>query len=183
MGIIICYCYHRTCRLWLDERWFWSIWGFVYFMSNQFRMLPSWPIYFLQPFLWFGIVIMNGYANQSWVVCKELMPCQYKTLYCIITLHYSFQVACRRDAIYYLIWITHLQFIEAKWRIFASVQHANMASDNGLSCVRRQAIIGTSETLWNIFGSNFAENWNVFIEEKASEVFGWGPIDNNRALV
>ena len=34
--------------------------------------------------------------------------------------------------------------IEAKWRIYASVNHAIISSDNGLSPVRRQAIIRTN---------------------------------------
>ena len=34
--------------------------------------------------------------------------------------------------------------IEAEWRIYASVKHTNIGSDNGLSPGRRRAIIWTS---------------------------------------
>ena len=37
--------------------------------------------------------------------------------------------------------------IEAKWRIYTSVQFTNIGSDNGLSPVRRQAIIITNAAI------------------------------------
>ena len=37
-----------------------------------------------------------------------------------------------------------LKLVEAEWRIYASAEHTNIASDNGLSPVRRQAVIWTS---------------------------------------
>ena len=40
--------------------------------------------------------------------------------------------------------------IEAEWPIYASAQHANIASDNGLSPVRRQAIIWTNAGILSI---------------------------------
>ena len=39
---------------------------------------------------------------------------------------------------------------EAVWCIYASVQHANIASDNGLSPVQRQAIIWTNAAILSI---------------------------------
>ena len=39
------------------------------------------------------------------------------------------------------------QFIEPEWRIYASVEHTNIGSDNGLSPVRRQAIIWTDDAI------------------------------------
>ena len=44
--------------------------------------------------------------------------------------------------------IMHLsKLIEAEWRIYASVKHTNIASDNGLSPIRRQAIIWTNAVI------------------------------------
>ena len=40
--------------------------------------------------------------------------------------------------------------IEAKGRIYASAQHANITSDNGLSPVRHQAIIWTNVDIVSI---------------------------------
>ena len=40
--------------------------------------------------------------------------------------------------------------IEAEWLIYASVQHANIASDNGLLSVRWQAIIWTNAAILSI---------------------------------
>ena len=42
------------------------------------------------------------------------------------------------------------QLIGAKWCIFVSVQHTNIASDNGLLPVRRQAIIWTHAAILSI---------------------------------
>ena len=39
------------------------------------------------------------------------------------------------------------QLIEAEWRIYPSVQHTDIGLDNGLSPVRRQAIIWTNAAL------------------------------------
>ena len=48
---------------------------------------------------------------------------------------------------------------EAEWRIYASVQHTTIASDNGLSPVRRQAIISSNAGILLIgpLGTNFSE--------------------------
>ena len=43
-----------------------------------------------------------------------------------------------------------LSIIEAEWRIYASVKYANIGSDNELSPVRRQAIIGTNAAIFLI---------------------------------
>ena len=40
--------------------------------------------------------------------------------------------------------------IEAVWRIYASVKHTNIVWNNGLSPVRRQAIIWTNATIMSI---------------------------------
>ena len=40
--------------------------------------------------------------------------------------------------------------IEAEWRMYASVKHAAIDSNNGLSPVRRQAIIWTNAALLSI---------------------------------
>ena len=37
--------------------------------------------------------------------------------------------------------VTGNMFREAEWHIYASVQHTNIGSDNGLAPLRRQAII------------------------------------------
>ena len=36
---------------------------------------------------------------------------------------------------------------EAEWRIYASVQHTNIASDSGLSPIQHQAIIWTNAAI------------------------------------
>ena len=45
---------------------------------------------------------------------------------------------------------TKNELIKAQWRIYASVQHTDIASDNGLSPVRRQAIIWTNAATLSI---------------------------------
>ena len=49
--------------------------------------------------------------------------------------------------------------MEAEWRIYASVNYSIMGSDNGLSPVRRQAIIWTNVgvLLFGPLGTNFSE--------------------------
>ena len=56
-----------------------------------------------------------------------------------------------------------LQLIEAEWRIYASLNWVIIGSDNGLSPVRRQAIIWTNVGILLIWplGTNFNE---MFIE-------------------
>ena len=51
------------------------------------------------------------------------------------------------------------QLIGAEWRIYALVQHTNIASDNGLSPVRRQAIVWTNAAILSIrpWGTYFSE--------------------------
>ena len=44
----------------------------------------------------------------------------------------------------------HCYLIEAEWRMYASVKHTTFASDNGLSPVRRQAIIWTNVAILSI---------------------------------
>ena len=53
----------------------------------------------------------------------------------------------------------NIQPIEAEWRIYASVNKTIIGSDNGLSPVRRQAIIKTNGGLLFIepVGANFGE--------------------------
>ena len=52
-----------------------------------------------------------------------------------------------------------IQLIEAEWRIYASLNRAIIGSDNGLSPVRRQAIIWTNAGILLIepLGTNFSE--------------------------
>ena len=47
----------------------------------------------------------------------------------------------------------------AEWRIYASVKHTNIGSDNGLSPGQRQAIIWTNDGIYLIgpLGTNFSE--------------------------
>ena len=45
---------------------------------------------------------------------------------------------------------SHVYLIEAEWRMYASVQHSNIASDNGLSLVLRQAIIWINAAILSI---------------------------------
>ena len=40
--------------------------------------------------------------------------------------------------------------VEADWRIYASIKHTNIASDYGLSPIRRQAIIWTNAAILSI---------------------------------
>ena len=42
------------------------------------------------------------------------------------------------------------QFTEAKWRLYASVKHSTIGSDNGLSPVRQQTISRTNATALSI---------------------------------
>ena len=51
------------------------------------------------------------------------------------------------------------KLIEAEWRIYASVKYTNIASDNGLSPIRRQAIIWTNAVILLIRpqGTSFSE--------------------------
>ena len=42
------------------------------------------------------------------------------------------------------------KLMEAKWRIYVSVQHTNIGSDNGLSHVQCQAIIWTNAAILSI---------------------------------
>ena len=53
--------------------------------------------------------------------------------------HYNVNVRLRQ-----LMLGAKTSLIEAEWHIYTSVQHANIVSDNGLSPVRRQAIIWTN---------------------------------------
>ena len=65
--------------------------------------------------------------------------------------------------------------IEAKWRVYVSVNQTIISSDNGLSPNRRQAIIWTNAVLLLIrpfrtkFQWNFNQNSNIFIEENEFE--------------
>ena len=56
------------------------------------------------------------------------------------------------------VWI-HSQLIEGEWGIYASVQHTNIASDNGLTPIWCQAIIWTNAALLSIrtVGTHFGE--------------------------
>ena len=60
-------------------------------------------------------------------------------------------------------WIYHFQssvkFIEAEWRIYASMNYDNIGSDDGLSPGRCQAIIWANICLFSIrtLGTNFCE--------------------------
>ena len=46
--------------------------------------------------------------------------------------------------------MTQSEIIEAEWRIYASVKHNNIASDKGLSPVRRLAIIWTNAVILSV---------------------------------
>ena len=52
-----------------------------------------------------------------------------------------------------------IKLIEAEWRIYASVKHTNIGSDNGLSPGRRQVIISSNAGIVLIvsLGTNFRE--------------------------
>ena len=54
--------------------------------------------------------------------------------------------------------VREINHMEAEWRIYASIDHAAFASDNGLSPVRREAIIGTNAVILLIgpLGTNFS---------------------------
>ena len=56
---------------------------------------------------------------------------------------------------------TPLWLIEAEWRIYVSWNWVSIDSDNGLSLIRRQAIIWFKEDLLLIgpLGTNFSEIW------------------------
>ena len=72
--------------------------------------------------------------------------------------------------------------IEAGWRIYASVQHDNIASDNGLSPGRRQAIIWSNAVILLIgpIGTNFSNgNLYIFIQENALANVVWKNGDHN----
>ena len=73
-----------------------------------------------------------------------------------------------------------IKLIEAEWRIYASVKHTNIGSDNGLSSGRRQAIISSNAGILLIrpFGTNFSEILIeiykfVFIQEDVYESVVW----------
>ena len=71
-----------------------------------------------------------------------------------------------------LLWrvlLTGFWLIEAEWRIYASLNWVIIGSDNGLSPVRRQAIIWTNAGILLIgpLGTTqwkFHRNWNIFIQ-------------------
>ena len=80
----------------------------------------------------------------------------------IIMINHSVHIYVRIYDIYmsmYILW--HVWLIEAEWCIHRSVNYAIIGSDNGLSPVRRQAIIWSNvdlsliEPLW----TNFSETW------------------------
>ena len=50
---------------------------------------------------------------------------------------------------------------EVKWRIYASVQQTNIASDNGLAPARRQAIIWSNAAMLLIrpYGTHFSDTF------------------------
>ena len=61
-------------------------------------------------------------------------------------------------------------------RIYASLNHANIDSDNGLSFVRRQPTYCLNQyrvivnwTIGNNFQANFKQNTNIFSQENTSE--------------
>ena len=54
---------------------------------------------------------------------------------------------------------SNIKLIEAEWRIYASLNWVTIGSDNGLSPLRRQAIIWTNVVILLIrpLGTNFSE--------------------------
>ena len=86
---------------------------------------------------------------------------------------YNIWSHCSHGRLYIVLWHLHIvyQLIEAEWRIYASVKHTNIASDNGLSPVRRQAIISTNADISSIrpwgtyFGDILVKIQNISFKE------------------
>ena len=58
-----------------------------------------------------------------------------------------------------------IQLIEAEWRVYASIKHAIILLDNGLTPVRRQDIIWTNADFVNRIRGNKSSKLTIFIQE------------------
>ena len=99
-----------------------------------------------------SVVLRNYYLGITDVLHVPIDQCQTSTC-CIILLpvQVCFSMVCSMR--------NNLTHIEADWCIYASINYANIVSDNSLSPGRRQAIIWTNtgllsfEPLWTKFSA------------------------------